>query len=523
MKKNTHIIEKVFLEIDTNSIKVAHSLKNNVNMFIENELLQLIEKELDRFSLKENEVLQIEKLTISLHSDNLKSDNSLSLSFNENFSSLSLNNGFFKREIENQIRQKIEAIIQQSKTNSNNNQELTQNGYSENLSITLQEKKSNTLLHYLVYGELPWWSVSETQINTQQDNIFKKENSNIFNIDNIIEIINAKNFKSKLKTIIEKSIVRQRLIKQFPNEQLALIASSFESIIVENHKEVIQKNKLILFLNKTNDFEIKKYFWETIFNYLNDNNPKKTVFFYYKNKDLFEKSKWSFEAFITLIKEFIPFNHQINNLLNILKEQHLSKEDTKTTISKKESIKKQSESDDSIKEQDIVIDNQVKKAFYIQNAGLILIHPFIKEFFKSCELITKENTIKDKEMAVHLLHYVATKKEYDYEYNMLFEKFLCGLPLHYPIKREISVPEAYIAEAEGMLTSAVSHWNVLKSTSTDLLRNEFLQREGKLDIQDSNPKIHIVRKTQDILLDRLPWNISIVKIPWIEKLIYTEW
>ena len=67
------------------------------------------------------------------------------------------------------------------------------------------------------------------------------------------------------------------------------------------------------------------------------------------------------------------------------------------------------------------------------------------------------------------------------------------------------------------------HWSGLKSTSIDLLRNEFLKREGKLDIQDNNPRIFIEKKTQDILLEKIPWNISVTKIPWIEKLIYTDW
>ena len=516
MKKNKHIIEKVFLEINTNSMKVANSLKNNSNMFIQNELLQLIEKELNGFSINENEILQIEKLTISVTNDNFK---------NDSLSNLSFNDGFFKSEIENQIRQKIAAIINKSKINPNSNRDTKENLFPENQLINTSEKKSNTLLYYLIYGELPWWVMSQTKINSQLDNIF--------NIEDIQESINSKNFIPKFKTIIEKNIVRQRLINQFSNEQLALIVSGFESIKLEKHSEAIQKNKLIHFLNKINDFEIKKSFWETIFSYIKDSNPKNIVFFYYKNNILFEKSKWPFETFINKMKEFITFNHEIKNLLNILKEQNLFKEEIKNSNIKKEEIKNNNikkeaskipiKSNDKIEPQEIDIDNHDKKTFYIQTAGLILLHPFIKELFKSCQLIKKGNIIEDKELATHLLHYVATKKEYDYEHNMLFEKFLCGLPLHYPIKREILIPEAYKTEVEEMLTSAVSHWDGLKSSSTALLRNEFLQREGKLDIQDSNPKIYIVRKTQDILLDKIPWNISIVKIPWIEKLIYTEW
>ena len=511
MKKNKHTIEKVFLEIDTNSTKVANAIKNNTNMFIQEELLILIEKELNNFSIAENEVLQIEKLSISVTNNNLK---------NENFSNLSFKDDFFKREIENQIRQKITVILNQTKANTNTSQETNLNTdlFSENRLLTYLDKKSNTLIYYLLYGELPWWTTNKEETNSIKDTIF--------HLNTIQKIGKTKNFSNQFKRIIEKKIVQQRLINQFTNEQLALIIASFQSIKSENNKEIIQKNKLIHFLDQINDFVIKESFWKTIFNYLIENNPKQIALFFHKNETVFKKHKWDFEMFIVQINDFISFNHNIKDLQKIADEKQFFDKEIKNERnfnSKKDAIK-ESEKTEEISEQLDEIVNNKKTVFYIQNAGLLLLHPFIKELFKSCQLIDENNTtIVNKEVATHLLHYVATKKECDYEHNMLFEKFLCGLPIGYPIKREIKIPEAYKLEAEEMLSSVVKHWTALKSTSSAIVRNEFLQRDGKLDLQESNPKIYIERKTQDILLDRIPWNISIVKIPWIEKLIYTEW
>ena len=143
--------------------------------------------------------------------------------------------------------------------------------------------------------------------------------------------------------------------------------------------------------------------------------------------------------------------------------------------------------------------------------------------FKNCNLLNDNNDINNKELAAHILHYAATKEENDFEHRMLFEKFLCGIPMQQSIKREVQIEESHKACVEELLQSVVTHWSALKNSSSDILRSEFLQREGKLDLSEDNPKLFIERKTQDILLDKIPWNISIVKIPWIDKLMYTQW
>src|SRR5690606_41450998 len=118
----------------------------------------------------------------------------------------------------------------------------------------------------------------------------------------------------------------------------------------------------------------------------------------------------------------------------------------------------------------------------------------------------------------HLLHYAATFKEKDSENNMLFEKFLCNVPLHHPIKKDIELSKKLKLKTQDLLSSVIKNWPALKNTSIETLQNEFLQRRGKLILSEDNPKIIIERKTQDILMEKLPWNISIVKIPWIDKI-----
>ncbi|WP_435261409.1 contractile injection system tape measure protein [Tenacibaculum sp. nBUS_03] len=170
----------------------------------------------------------------------------------------------------------------------------------------------------------------------------------------------------------------------------------------------------------------------------------------------------------------------------------------------------------------IEVVNQAK-SYFVENAGLILIHPFLKQFFTSCNFLNAENKITKPIQAIHLLHYVATKKERQIESNLVFEKFLCNVPINHSIPRNIKLSEELKAKAEELMKAVTQNWEVLKKSSPDLIRNEFIQRVGKLDLTKDTPSITIERKVHDILLDKLPWNYSMCKLPWMKGLIFTNW
>ena len=166
---------------------------------------------------------------------------------------------------------------------------------------------------------------------------------------------------------------------------------------------------------------------------------------------------------------------------------------------------------------------QMEDELYINNAGLILLHPYLPRFFETCGVLDDNNNIINKDLAVHLLHYLATKQEQQFENNMLFEKVLCGVPIEQPVQRTIPISDQLKANAEELLVAVLENWGALKNASPDLLRGEFLQRAGKISFKEANPKITVERKVFDILLDKLPWNIGISRLPWLDHLLFTDW
>jgi hypothetical protein len=166
-----------------------------------------------------------------------------------------------------------------------------------------------------------------------------------------------------------------------------------------------------------------------------------------------------------------------------------------------------------------------KEGLFIENAGLVLIHPFLLHFLKALDLCN-DQSFKDEKaqvQAIHLLHYLATGTTQPVEYELVFNKVLCNWPLDRPLKRRVRISKKMKKEAENMLLACLKHWTVLKGSSTDALRGNFLLREGKLVRKDKGWQLIVERKAQDILLDSLPWGFGTIKLPWMEEILFVEW
>lgn len=168
---------------------------------------------------------------------------------------------------------------------------------------------------------------------------------------------------------------------------------------------------------------------------------------------------------------------------------------------------------------------KVGSAWYIENAGMVLLHIFLPTIFRNLGWIagTAFKTETARHRAIHLIQYLATKEQGLPEYELLLAKFLCGLPFDLPIRRKVKLKKKEQKAAEELLAAAIQHWGALGTSSPDALRQGFLQRAGKLEKRRNGWYLCIEKKTLDILLDRLPWSISMIKLPWMTELLRVEW
>jgi hypothetical protein len=159
---------------------------------------------------------------------------------------------------------------------------------------------------------------------------------------------------------------------------------------------------------------------------------------------------------------------------------------------------------------------------FIDNAGLILLHPFLPTLLTALEA-AKDGKITHPDKALLALHFAATGETSAPEWVLTLPKILCGIPLDRPAWRNADLNDIDKAEIEQMLQTVIAHWSALGNTSVEGLRESFLQRKGRLTEGTETWTLTVEQQAYDLLLEQLPWGIGMVKLTCMNKPLYTEW
>jgi len=166
-----------------------------------------------------------------------------------------------------------------------------------------------------------------------------------------------------------------------------------------------------------------------------------------------------------------------------------------------------------------------KEAIYILNAGLVLLHPFLAQLFETIGLVEEQqwNNELSPHTAARVLEYLVTGNDECPEFNLPLNMILCGLAIDEVWRAVDHLSPEIKTECDEMLRAVVQHWNVLKNTSIETLRETFLQRNGKLTMADNDWLLQVEQKGVDVLLSQLPWGIGVIKLPWLKHKLFVEW
>ena len=166
-----------------------------------------------------------------------------------------------------------------------------------------------------------------------------------------------------------------------------------------------------------------------------------------------------------------------------------------------------------------------KDTIYINNAGLVLLNPFLSTYFVRLDMMTggKFNNADTQLRAVHLLQYLVNGKSNNPEHFLVLNKVFCNVPVEEPVPAEITLTDKEIETSEQLLKAVLNSWDKLKNTSIIGLQESFLQRDGALVFKDDAWHLTVEQRGYDILLQTLPWTIGMVKTPWMDNFLYTEW
>jgi hypothetical protein len=162
------------------------------------------------------------------------------------------------------------------------------------------------------------------------------------------------------------------------------------------------------------------------------------------------------------------------------------------------------------------------EGLYVEAAGLVLLHPFLPRLFEGLG-IAAGNELVGPERALRLLHFLATGERHGPEHALLLPKLLCNLPPDALAGAPDRLTVAEEDEATALLQAAIGHWEALGSSSPGALRGTFLVRPGKLSRRDEDDLLQVEPQSFDVLLDRLPWGIGAVRLPWMLRILWVEW
>lgn len=168
-----------------------------------------------------------------------------------------------------------------------------------------------------------------------------------------------------------------------------------------------------------------------------------------------------------------------------------------------------------------IYNNDETSEQHFRNCGLIFLHSYWNELFKRCDLLEIKafKGVESQIKAVYLLHYLATFQTEAEEDDFQFLKILVGL------KEEVIIPPIFkLNENEKrlykfLLENLIKEWAILKSTSIETIQQNFLQRNGVIRVEDRTIDIYLEKSAFDVLLDHFPYNYSLIKLKWLDKLL----
>ncbi|MCH6236261.1 contractile injection system tape measure protein [Cognataquiflexum rubidum] len=170
-------------------------------------------------------------------------------------------------------------------------------------------------------------------------------------------------------------------------------------------------------------------------------------------------------------------------------------------------------------------DQEIKEGIFVENAGLVLLHPFLAGLFGNLQLTENGKFVaeSDQSLAARMLQFLVFGENELSENFYPLNKILCGMGVSQVLGVEIDISQEFKIEGEELLQAVIGHWSFLKNTSIDGLRETFLQRNGKISRVEKGWKLQVERKTVDVLLAKLPWGLGIIKLPWMNDMMFVEW
>ncbi|WP_123956549.1 contractile injection system tape measure protein [Chryseobacterium mucoviscidosis] len=472
-----HLLQKHIVDVRCSSQVFGKEIQNTLSDVLEKDFYPKLEAVLDQYSV-ENYEWEIENLTIELPDISQKN-------WKKEFISQTL------IQIEEYLKNNF-PVLELDKTE----EKLKNFGFESRTKLA-----ENLFFEYLKTGAIA-------------------ENSYSKNADEIVEAIE----------ILE--LFCERLIRIFDESQNALIRFYFN--INESFKEKVIFEVLKLSTSKQKISELLNVFFNSGIKFSTVEELEKWIYHHQnfsenqdlRNEKLYRKDEEPFESDQEEIMNREKCSNEVDKEKRSINNNKKSEINTANTFNEDNHQNMKTDQQD-IRENTITNPSELQiSSLYIDNAGLVILHPFLVNLFQKLNLC-KDEVWKDKESqhkAVLLTQYLITGQEIFFENELILNKLICGFSVENVINTRQKISEEEKEVCNDLLSVVIEYWSVMKNSSVEALRETFLQRAGKLSLSEvHSSELWVEEKGVDILLASLPWAIGMIQTPWMENFLYCYW
>lgn len=459
MKPSHHHIGKLVVDLKLDANEDADKLQDAFGGTFEKKLMEALDTALTDFS-SNGHLFVVEQLEVDLGAIRLD-------------------------DLPGVLSQKMAASLRSQLSAKNAGQEG-----EKIVRVPAQQVNTEILLAFLQNGHLPWWAPQES-LSGLEHKLLKEKS--VFD----------KTSRSEFVSLLNSPAARKRLVSQFSNPFITHLLLSFSPAVTSNILEV--KRKIDRFIKRNYPAaKIDDSQWVASLLRLLPSQYNPAIIQRSFIAEYISILAHSLNIDKKAIISLLPENFEIEPAIKNHDEQRLNQQEM------------QQEEDIHPKKSNEVI---------VENAGLVIFWPYLQQLFSTLNLIHKKGFINSEahERAVLLLQFLVNGATQAEEHLLPLNKLLCGYPIQRPATSKIVTNANEQNELESLLKSVIVHWTALKNTSADALRETFLQRSGILRYGDDGFHLKVERRGVDILRDRLPWSLAMIKLPWMHKKLNVEW
>lgn len=551
----THKILKQVLDVQLTENKEVHELQNQVRDSFINVLLPIIESQLDKMT-PNGEEISIDKIEIDLGSIVLEGDFDLQL----------------KERLEEKVKDSLRPVFHAIEAGEKSGVHRDEKANTEIVWETQRPQVTafTALTHFLEKGYFYWSGEQSAEVKSKTTKVRSL-------VDRVLEL-NPVALVSYIKRNVHSAKVQQRVFHHFSLDQIKEV-----SLQVYLKDLGMSKDSMTLFLNEifsvatksftVNEVKTKAIWWSGLIAIggIEPRTKRKSLLLPVLLK-LVQNEYPSFEVDVPKLMERVAANDpqtvqlksyfedmgiDIRKMINQLPivfssvdfdvlKQEKNVQELKSLLSLKDDVwteewidyiqkasTKELKLEEDKKENTLTSENDLdarhdsslEEGVFVENAGLIIIWPFLSFLFDHLGWLDEEKNLleSEKPKAISMTQFLVTGEEEVDESQLPLNKLILGIELDEVITNDYKLSEEEKSEAENLLETVIQQWGALRSTSPMGLRQTFMQREGIIYERDGAYLLRVEKKSLDILMEKLPWSIGVVKLKWMPQILIVEW